>query len=241
MFNFKRLTFRFQVYTNRNPDPGDSYSYLNTIQKQLKEKIRYFVLCRRRDKFDKNVSIRNKSFQKLIKDIDKKNTVGIHPSFTSNQSFDILCKEYRQLEKTLDHKIEISRQHYLKLSLPDTYRNLLRLGIKEDYSMGYSTHTGFRAGIARPFYFYDLYEEKQTSLRVVPFHIMDRTLLSYLNYSTEQAIKEFEYYSKSIKNIGGLFVSLWHNTSLNDFEEWQGWQKVFKRMIEINSYNDQVS
>ncbi|MBA7546413.1 hypothetical protein ES705_38803 [subsurface metagenome] len=107
--------------------------------------------------------------------------------------------------------------------------------------MGYSTHTGFRAGIARPFYFYDLYEEKQTSLRVVPFHIMDRTLLSYLNYSTEQAIKEFEYYSKSIKNIGGLFVSLWHNTSVNDFEEWQGWQKVFKRMIEINSYNDQVS
>ncbi len=234
LLNFKKFNYRIQVNLNHLADPGFTYNYLKEIQNKLSQQIRFFILCSRKGKYDRNISTRNKRFQKLLKTLDKNGTIGIHPSYASNKSFNILEKELKCLSKIIERNIEISRQHYLKLKLPDTYRNLIRLGIHEDYSMGFGSRTGFRAGIARPFYFYDLYEEKQTLLKVIPFQIMDRTLLSYLKYSPQQAEKEMEYYTTTIKNVGGNFVSLWHNDSLGDFGEWQGWRSVFEKMIELN-------
>ncbi|MBN2521927.1 MAG: polysaccharide deacetylase family protein [Bacteroidales bacterium] len=231
---FKKFHHRIQVLCNCLPDPGYTFDYLKEIQNKLSRQIKYFVLCSGKGKYDRNISAGNKNFQRLLKTLDNNSSIGIHPSYASNKSFNILEKELKCLSEILERKVEISRQHYLKLKLPDTYRNLIRLGIHEDYSMGFGSRTGFRAGIARPFYFYDLYEEKQTLLRVIPFQIMDRTLLSYLKYSPEQAEKEMEYYTTTIKSVGGTFVSLWHNDSLGNFGEWQGWRSVFEKMIELN-------
>jgi hypothetical protein len=33
------------------------------------------------------------------------------------------------------------------------------------------------------------------------------------------------------RKVGGLFVSIWHNTSLLDNEEWKGWREVFEFII----------
>ena len=33
------------------------------------------------------------------------------------------------------------------------------------------------------------------------------------------------------RKVGGLFVSIWHNTSLLDNEEWQSWREVFEFMV----------
>jgi hypothetical protein len=233
-FRFREFDFIFKVLRNKKNDPGDSYKFLEKSQRDLSQKIRYFILSGGNHKFDANISIGNKMFQILIRNLDRQKTVGLHPSFASNTSFNLLSKEHEHLSEITEHAIENSRQHYLILSLPDTYRRLIRLGIKEDYTMGYGTKTGFRAGIARPFYFYDLYEEKQTSLRIFPFQVMDRTLISYLNFSPENAIKEFKYYTDVISSIGGKFIVIWHNTSLNNTYEWKGWRKVFEEMIAMN-------
>ena len=60
----------------------------------------------------------------------------------------------------------MSRQHFLKINLPKTYQTLSELDIKEDYSMGYADHLGFRASVSSPFYFYNLDIEKQTFVNV---------------------------------------------------------------------------
>ena len=106
----------------------------------------------------------------------------MHPSYASNEAYHVLNSEYEELKKILARKPKASRQNYLMLRFPETYRNLIKLGIKKDYSLGYGTDTGFRAGIARPFYFYDMLKEEKTSLRLMTFQVMDRTLLSYLSY-----------------------------------------------------------
>jgi hypothetical protein len=229
-----RFSARIKVLANSLPDPGESYSFLARVEKKLKLPIHYFLLCRKNLPYDTNVSVGKKAFRSLMQRLDLRGTVGIHPSYASAGFAPFLVEETKFMSDVLQRMVESSRQHFLRLRFPDTYRNLISVGIKTDFSMGYADHTGFRAGIARSFNFYDLWEEKETDLKIVPFQVMDRTLLSYLNLTPDQAIEEFDYYTKTIKAVGGEMVCLWHNDSLGDWGEWKGWQLVFEKMIEMN-------
>src|SRR5690606_39014471 len=81
-----------------------------------------------------------------------------------------------------------SRQHYIKFSLPETYRNLIEIGIKADYSMGYPDHIGYRASTGHSFLWYDLWKDEMTSLEVHPFEIMEVTLKKYMQLNPQQSI-----------------------------------------------------
>jgi hypothetical protein len=217
-------------------DSGNSYEYLSGIEKRLDHSIRYFILCCKYDTLDRNLSMGRQAFLRLLNNLDSKRNLGIHPSISSSSKLDVLKSEINYLSDVLHRKIEFSRQHYLFLSFPDTYRNLIGSGISGDYTMGFASQCGFRAGIARSFNFFDLLENKETSLRVFPFEVMDRTLLSYKKMSPQEAMKEFEYYTNIVRSVGGELICLWHNDSLHDKDEWQGWKKVFEKMIEYNEY-----
>jgi hypothetical protein len=233
-FKYSLFKRRVHVLLNLHSDPYDNFEYLNNIQTQLKEKIIYFILCSKPARYDDNLSTDNKLFRQLINKLFNRAIIGIHPSYQSNESFEILKSEHSTLEEIIKQKVFHSRQHFLKLIFPGTYWRLIKLGILHDYTMGYSDKCGFRAGIARPYFFYDLSAEKQTDLRIIPFQIMDRTLLSYLKLKPEEAIRELEYYKEIISGVGGHFVTLWHNSSLSDEGEWEGWKNVFEKMIYIN-------
>ena len=97
--------------------------------------------------------------------------------------------------------------------------------------MGYPEDTGFRASIARPYCFYDISEEKQTSLKVVPFQVMDGTFFDYKKHDPEKSKEVILKLINEARNVGGLFVSIWHNTSLLDNEDWRGWRGVFEFII----------
>jgi hypothetical protein len=114
------------------------------------------------------------------------------------------------------------------LNFPVTYQNLQKLNILRDYTLGFAREAGFRAGIARPYHFYDLEKEEQSDLIMVPFQYMDGTLQQYKRCSPEEAKEIIKILIDETKRVGGLFVSLWHNTSLTDEDEWKGWRDVFE-------------
>jgi hypothetical protein len=37
------------------------------------------------------------------------------------------------------------------------------------------------------------------------------------------------------RKVGGIFVSIWHNTSLLDNKEWQEWREVFEFMLKTQT------
>jgi len=121
------------------------------------------------------------------------------------------------LENILDRKITLNRYHYLKFSIPHSYRLLLKAGIKYDYSMGYHNIIGFRAGTSIPFKFFDLIENIETELTVVPFSLMDMTLMKYMNLNIETSIKVAKKLIDNVLNNNGIFISIWHNEFLSDF------------------------
>ena len=71
----------------------------------------------------------------------------------------LLKLKFHVLQTILGKEVISSRFHYIRLLMPKSYKDLVSAGISEDYSMGYPDEPGFRAGIARPFFFYDVEED----------------------------------------------------------------------------------
>ncbi|MBU8892757.1 MAG: polysaccharide deacetylase family protein [Bacteroidales bacterium] len=223
---------RFQALTGEK-DPFDTYGYLDALHKQYNINPLWFFLVGNYNTYDKNLPLDNEAFQELIKEICAISEIGIHPSYESNESFDQLKKEFEYLSGITCTSITKSRQHFLKLLFTETYQNLLKLGIKEDYTLGYATDVGFRAGTCTPFLFYDLYNEKETELMIYPFYVMDTTLNQYLKLNIDEAIDLIGEIINKVKKVKGTFISLWHNESLSDHGYWKGWEPVYKKMLEI--------
>ena len=98
--------------------------------------------------------------------------------------------------------------------------------------MGYAEIAGFRASICTPFPFYDLDQDMPTKLMIHPFAVMDGTLNNYMSLTPQQATEVISSLIKEVKNVGGTFIPLWHNQSLNNQGEWKGWNEVYIKMVE---------
>jgi hypothetical protein len=212
-------------------DPFDTYDLQLQLQKEYALSPLYFILFAEYGEFDKNIPVNSREFQRLIKSLGDYAEVGIHPSFASNSSVKLLKIEIESLAKILNREITKSRQHFLKLNFPTTYRNLINLDITDDYTMGYASETGFRAGICDPYLFYDLDLETETKLRIHPFHVMDGTLKDYQQLSPEEALVRIKKMVDEVKAVNGTFISLWHNESLGNLDRWEGWQDVYLELL----------
>ncbi|MCD6565947.1 MAG: polysaccharide deacetylase family protein [Bacteroidales bacterium] len=222
---------RLKMVLGKLRDPYDTYEMLHRIHQQYNVESVYFFQVGKHGKFDKNIKPSGRAYRNLITSFAKRTGVGLHPSYRSNDSFDILKQEYDVLFDIIGKPVKRSRQHFLRLKFPDTYRNLIRLGITEDYTMGFASEPGFRAGIADPFYFYDLEKDEQTGLKIFPFQLMDGTLNQYKELEPEEALSKIEFFVKRVRSVNGTFMSLWHNSSLSEKGEWEGWSMVYLDMI----------
>jgi len=229
--NWEALKYRFQVLSGKVKDPYDTFEQQLSWAKEYKLKPIYFILFAQLGPFDKNTSTQNVNFKNLIKDLGDHSQIGIHPSYESNEKPKLLKKEITSLSETVHIDITKSRQHYLKIILPSTYRNLINLGVKDDYTMGYADQVGFRASICTPFYFYDLDLESETKLKIHPFAVMDGTLKDYLNTNPDEAIEIIENLIIEVKKVNGCFISLWHNESLSNQGKWKDWLEVYKHLL----------
>jgi hypothetical protein len=223
---------RYRVVKHEMKDPYEVYDYiLENIVKHNAE-TKFFFPVGDHSKHDKNPSWKSQEYRDLINRIAARYDCGLHPSYYASDSYALLDNELARLRSITGKEIISSRYHYIRLFTPLSYRNLVKLGIKEDYSMGFPDEAGFRAGIARPYFFYDVAEEKQTSLKILPFQVMDGTLFQYKNLNPEASKDIVFKLMDETRKVGGLFVSIWHNTSLLDTPEWKGWRELFEQMLQ---------
>ena len=228
----EELKQRVAVFLGLRNDPYDTYKYILETYKGFLNHILFFFLIGNRNRFDKNISHKNKSFRQLIAKMASVCEVGIHPSYSSNEKLWLFQAEKERLEKIIQGPITKSRQHYLKLKFPQTYQNALKSGITDDYTMGFPSLAGFRAGTCTSFHFFDLTHDRQTKLIVHPFQVMDVTLKNYLHLDSEKAWELIEELMLEVKKMDGTFICLWHNESLKDSDQWLGWLKVFEQILE---------
>ncbi len=229
---WEELKQRAVVFIGLRNDPYDTYKYILETYKGVLDRILFFFLLGDRSRFDKNISHKNKSFRQLIADLASVCEVGIHPSYSSNEKPWLFETEKERLENIIQKPVTQSRQHYLKLKFPKTYQNAFKSGITDDYTMGFASLAGFRAGTCTEFYFFDLSKNHQTELVVHPFQVMDVTLKNYLHLNPQKAWLLIEELMLEVKKVNGTFISLWHNESLKDSGQWLGWREVFEQILE---------
>ncbi len=228
---FEQMKERLSVLNGQSQDPYDNYEYFHDWQKTYQLHPLYFFPMGKPSKFDRNLSVKTTAVRSLIESVASYSMVGLHPSYASNEQKHLLKEEKISLESILGEEIYRSRQHYIKLRFPETYRALLEAGIKKEYSMGYPDMVGFRASIATSFYFYDLKKEKQEALRIYPFAVMDVSLNDYMRLSPEKAIAVCGGIIKAVKEVDGLFISIWHNQNVSERDNWKGWRNVYEEVL----------
>lgn len=229
--DFKEVIERAAVLIGRKKDPYDTYQQLFDLQQHYHLQCIYFFLLGDYAVNDKNVSVSRKAFQSLIKSIADYNEVGIHPSYASNTQPERLRLEQSRLGQVIRRDVTKSRQHFLKLRFPTTYRNLLENDITDDYTMGFASEIGFRAGTCSSFLFYDLDNEQTTKLRIHPFAVMDATLRFYMKVQPAEVLSYVGPLVREVKAVNGTFMSLWHNETISNRKPWEGWQDVYEDVV----------
>lgn len=222
---------RRAVLSGEVKDPYDTFDEMGRIHASRGLKPIIFFLTSGYGRYDKSISPQHKMFRKLVAQTMKFGSPAIHPSYRSAGKPAILKKEVRTLSAITGTDILSSRQHYLKFKLPESYRHYLEAGIRMEYSMGYASHSGFRAGTSKPFHFYDLEKETETPLRITPFQVMDRTLKDYMKLSPISAVEKIRKMADAVRSVNGTFVSIWHNDAFSDSGEWEGWKVVYLEML----------
>ncbi len=230
-FNWKNIFERIKTYLNIQKDPWDVYDYLSeTIVQNKLFSIFFFLLADNSDN-DKNLSHKNPLMKNLVKNIMAFSEIGIHPSFTTSSFPGKILIEKERLEKISNKTITKSRQHFLKFTLPETYNSLLNAGISEDYSMGFPSMPGFRAGTCKPFYFYNLKNEKATDLKIFPVTFMEG---SFIKSKTDPVLASQQIFNliKEVRNVNGTFISIWHNHTVSETTEYGDWKNIHDKMIQ---------
>ncbi len=224
-----KVSARLSYLRNRS-DPYDTYDYLLERLQPYPESI-FFFLCNYQKPYDENHLIGTDEFNQLAKLISISNLIGIHPSYSSHSAASTITEEIQILAGITGQQITRTRQHYLKMSMPQTYQALISAGLTEDHSMMYADRIGFRASTCHPFQWYDLSREKATDLTIHSPCLMDVTLKRYLKLNPEQSLVVIDKLKKTITNVNGTLEFIWHNSSFSAAHGWDGWENTFEYLL----------
>ena len=223
---------RWSVVFGKRKDPFDSFEWMDQLHRQFDlQPIYFFLIAKRTGKYDKNISPSKRSMQDLIREHSDRYPIGIHPSWQSGDDPEKLKLEILKLGHISGRQINSSRQHFIRFTLPQTYRQLVDIGIGSDFSMGYGSINGFRASVASPFFWYDLGKEQQTKLLLYPFCFMEANSFYEQRLSAQQAFEELKHYFDVVKSVNGTLVTIWHNSFLGTAVQFEGWREMYKKFI----------
>ena len=226
-------------FTNINNDPAYTFPWLLQQDNLLPQATQlYFIKSPRRAfGFDRPVyNLHGHNFQHLIKEIKSKSpnaTFGLHASYKSGETPDIIIDEQKLLQYAIgNQQITTSRHHYLRSLQPTDMEALIDARITDDFTMGYADIAGFRLGTCRPVKFINPKTKRLTALTLHPLTIMDCSLSDpkYMNLSFSNALSQTKELIKQTQLHNGNLYLLWHNTifSQNNYHK-----KLYSELIQL--------
>jgi hypothetical protein len=219
--NASGIAYRLKVLAGLKPDPYDNLG--TRIGTQLLAGKRIFFWMGDYGKHDKGLSVKNEWYRRQIRLLSGQMTPGLHPSYASFERPEKLGLEKKRLEEILDMEIRASRFHFLRFRIPESYRRLEEAGFSEDFSMGFSSFPGFRAGTALPFQWFDLKKNQSGKLLIHPFSLMDSCKV-FRGESGANFLAEGNRQLIAGKEAGFPVHTIFHN----EHPSWPGWENTIR-------------
>lgn len=196
-----------------------TFFFLNESIKFNWLKPKTFVLAKGRYRIDEHRIV------EVIRNIDRKGwEVGVHGSYNSFNDRALLFKEKSTLEEIVGHEVIGSRQHYLNLSIPETWQMHKDLGFKYDASFGSSHAPGFYKNVYYPF------RPFNDHFIVFPLTIMEKALLGTYR-DIPKAWQACLDIVKIAEEKQTLLSFLWHQRVFST-QDFPGYSDIYERIIE---------
>jgi peptidoglycan/xylan/chitin deacetylase (PgdA/CDA1 family) len=148
--------------------------------------------------------------------------VGLHGSYHTATDPERLEHEKNLIEDVVGHSILGGRQHYLRLSVPETWRYYADLGLRYDTSLGSTTTSGFTDGygIKRPF---------DDEFAVFPLTLMEQTLPDP-QHRFEDARRVCDELLAEATANDAVLTALWHPRYFNE-TEFPGYRRLYRYLV----------
>lgn len=230
LFNFRlrRVGRRLMVWLRLRKDPFNNFMGLIALHKVHKVKSMFFFQFASYSTYDKNVSPHNPKFRALIKSVADYSKVSLAASYSSFRNIDMLKAEKKALSEVIHRPVTQSRLRYNRVDIPISYRNLVEAEFTDDYTMGFTHETGFRAGTCFPYFLYDIPLELQQPIRVHPFAAHDYAFQE--TKTEEEILEELDALYQQVKRVGGEFITIFSNELLGS-EHHIDWMKLYGKVI----------
>lgn len=228
--DFFNLKLRWQVVLGRKRDPFDVYADISEFCFEQRIPLIWFFLFNTGNAYDRTVNPRSNAFLRVFRALKENHALfGLHPSYHSSFKKEILRNELKSLSEKSNEPITLSRQHYLRFDIRTTPALLLREGIIADFTMGFASYPGFRAGTSRPFHYYDFDQESASELLFVPFCAMDGAYTVYDLADPDAALSSMLNLAKEVKKINGFFITVFHERTFFD-HLYMGYGTLYKKL-----------
>lgn len=225
---FKRLPRRTKVLLGIKRDPLDTFKWIVNTARHSNFKTTIFFLMGEALSFSDSLNTHRQKFKLLLKYVADYKEVGLVFSYDALSDYELLKSEKRKIEDCINRDLESSMNANMKVNLPEIYRHLVELEVKNDYTMVYPDIPGFRAGTCTPFLFYDLDFEIKTPLLIQP--IAFATSAFKQKYSID-IDKEVDNYLREVEKVKGTFIIVFSNSDFSASPKNQVWRKLFSEKL----------
>jgi len=155
-----------------------------------------------------------------------------HPGYRAMDEVGWRRRERVRFEGWQGASSGLIRSHFLRSHPARDWVMWEQEGVQEDASLGWSRDVGFRAGVSRPFLAYDVQRDREMALTIHPIAVMDSALRVGLDLEASEAQDQMDRWMAVVAEVGGDWMSCWHNTSVSDSEEWVGWRATYLHMVQ---------
>lgn len=218
-------------WNNRRRDPFDSFDWLMDLSEKNGLVSQFNFLGERPRHSDCWYALEHPFVKNLMEKIARRgHRIGFHPSYEAFENDAAFRAELDSLRRVSPLPVVSGRQHYLRFSVPQTWRGWAHAGLETDSTLGFAEAPGFRCGTCHSFPVFDVQARELLPLREQALVAMDVSFALYRQDTPRQASELLETLRSQVKKHGGEFTLLWHNSSLNDYF-WQPWMEVYQSFV----------
>lgn len=228
---FKTIGAYASVQLKGERDPYDTFDFLMDVSEENNTVSEFYFIPSRIDEPFAFYDYRNPIAAEKVKHIlERGHIVGLHGSYRAHRNRQYFFEEINRFYQTWGFRPEKGRQHFLRFSVPETWRIWSEAGLKEHSSIGFISHAGFRAGMCYPYQVFDVVQRRALELIESPLVLMEVGLLK----ETQDDFNDFwnkamELY-RQVKRYKGNFVLLWHNNSFG-FGKFYDKQDFYRSLV----------